>query len=99
MTIDKITTLPLSDGTVCTLAEVAADTLAEEFGIRSARLKKGAGGNEQAVATPKSAEYRNAREVALIDLLAVYAYIKGDLAPGQRWVCADGDPRNLTREN
>ena len=97
--VDEITTLPLSDGTACILAEVAADTLAEEFGIRSARLKKGAGGNVQVVATPKSAQYRNAKEVALIDLIAIYAYIRGDLAPGQRWVCADGDPRNLTREN
>lgn len=96
---EEITSIPLTDGTVCTMSEIAASTLSEEFGIERARLKRGAGGYAQVVATPKAAAFRNAGEVPLIDLLAVYAYIMRDLEPGQRWVCADGDPRNLTREN
>jgi hypothetical protein len=97
----KETAIPLSDGTPCRMSQVAAIILADDFGIERARLKSGAGGNARVVATPKSAEYRNAREVPLIYLLATFAYgfRDCDLEPGQRWVCADGDPRNLTQSN
>jgi hypothetical protein len=97
--IIEVATLPLSDRTLCKISEYGLFVLSSTFGIRSARIKKGKG-TEQVVAKPTAPDYRSASEVALKDLLAVFAYGLGrDSEPGQSFVLVDGDARNLLPTN
>jgi hypothetical protein len=89
--------LPLTDGTVCKLSDLAKSLLESEFGITSGRVKRAAD-HEFVMVTPKSREYANV-EMPLRELLACFVYEKEKLAHGQKWVNADGDPRNLLPQN
>jgi hypothetical protein len=94
----NVAELPLSDGTVCLMTHLAKSTLAREFGVESGRLKSGAGGNAVVVVqTKKRGEY-TAAEVPLRELLATLVYEK-HLESGTKWLCADGNQRNLLPQN
>jgi hypothetical protein len=102
--------LPLSDGSFALLTPKALGRLEDEFGILSARLKKGAAGCSQVVAQIRTGRLRTTKEIAIRDLLAVFVYFPARLTfnsgewrsnenRGQSYFLADGDARNLMPGN